>query len=142
MGVMTFSGAVIAPGAGAIADRIGLRSVLALAVLIGGSVVFTLSIAKAGPLLFVAVAILGGTLFSTRSLIMAYIMSVTPAELGGSSIGAIFSLNRLFGILSPLIAGTIADTLGLRFVFYFFGALLFLGAFLTLTLRLEKQEEV
>ena len=97
--------------------------------------VLTLVFAQSGVLLFGIVALLGAELFSTRSLILVYVMKVTPEEMGGSSIGAIFSLNRFFGILSPIIAGAIADTFGLRFVFYFISALLFVGVFLILMMH-------
>jgi len=135
IGVMAFSGALLAPGLGSLADRIGLQVVLSTAIFIAGIVVISLVFAQSGVLLFGIVALLGGGLFSTRSLILVYVMKVTPKEMGGSSIGAIFSLNRFFGILSPIIAGTIADTFGLRFVFYFVSILLFVGVFLILMMH-------
>ena len=140
MGVMTFSGAMLAPGIGNLADKFGVRIVLLIAISAASVVMITLVYAQAGPLLFGAIALLGAGLFSTRSLILVYVMSVTPEEMGGSSIGAVFSLNRLFAIASPIIAGIIADTYGLRFVFYFLSALIFIGMLLTLGIR-QKQDK-
>lgn len=138
MGLLTFAGALIAPGAGALADRIGWWSVLFLGLLTASVATAALVFAQPGLLLFATIALLGVALFSTRSLIFVYVTSVTPEEVGGSSIGAIFSLNRLFGVVSPAIAGLIADTYGLRYVFYFFAALVFMGALLMLEVRRER----
>ena len=138
MGVLTFSGALVAPGAGALADRLGVRKVLLIAISLACLIAFTLVKANSGAMLFVIIALLGGALFSTRSLILVYVLSITPEEMGGSSVGAIFSLNRLFGTISPIIAGIIADTYNLRFVFYYIGALLILGVLLTLGLRRQN----
>ena len=135
MGVLTFSGALVAPGVGALADRVGVRKVLSVAISLACLIALALVSAESGVVLFIIIALLGSALFSTRSLILVYVLSVTPEEMGGSSVGTIFSLNRLFGTISPIIAGLIADTYSLRFVFYFFGALLLLGALLTLGLR-------
>jgi sugar phosphate permease len=97
--------------------------------------IFSLSLARAGLALLVIIGLIGATLFSVRSLIMVYVISAVPTELGGSSVGVIFSLNRLFGILSPIVAGIIGDLYGLRAVFLFLGSLTFIGMLLTLTLR-------
>lgn len=135
MGVLTISGALLAPAAGELADRLGVGTVLTVAIVFATLVVLTIPFAEAGLLLVVTIALLGGAIFSTRSLILVYIISVTPPEIGGSSIGTIFSLNRLFGILSPLVAGYIADTIGLSYVFIWAGFLLMLGLGLTIVLR-------
>ncbi|HZD09965.1 MAG TPA: MFS transporter [Candidatus Binatia bacterium] len=135
MGVLTFSGALAAPVVGVLADRVGVRLVLMVATLLATILIFSLSLARAGLALLVIIGLIGATLFSVRSLIMVYVISAVPTELGGSSVGVIFSLNRLFGILSPIVAGIIGDLYGLRAVFLFLGSLTFIGMLLTLTLR-------
>lgn len=135
MGILTFSGALAAPVVGALADRIGVRLVLMAAMFLATILIIALSSARAGLVLVALISLVGGTLFSIRSLMMVYVISVVPAELGGSSIGVIFSLNGLFGILSPIVAGIIGDLYGLRAVFLFLGSLTFVGMLLTLTLR-------
>lgn len=135
MGILTFSGALAAPFVGTLADRLGLRLVLVVATFLATILIVALSSAQPGLVLVAMISLVGATLFSIRSLMMVYVISVVPAELGGSSIGVIFSLNRLFGILSPIAAGFIGDAYGLRAVFLFIGSLTFVGMLLTLTLR-------
>ena len=142
MGVMTFAGALLAPISGALADRFGLRRILSIAVLVASLVAIAIAFAQPGLLFLGTIALMGGALFSTRSLILVHVMSVTPEGMGGSSIGTIFSLNRFFGILSPIIAGSIADNFGLRFVFYFVSVLLVVGLILTMNLQRRQQAEV
>lgn len=139
MGALTISGALLGPAAGSLADRIGTSIVLTFALSVAAVVVLALPSAEAGPYLWLAIIVLGGAVFSTRSLILVSVINVTPPEIGGSSIGAIFSINRLFGILSPLIAGVIADRFGLGYVFYWMGALLIVGVGLTLLMRRSQK---
>ena len=137
MGILTLSGALLSPLTGVLADRFGFRTVLMVAMLLGSIVIAALSVTRHGILLAAMIAFLGIALFSTRSLIMVYAMNVVPEELGGSSVGAVFSINRMFGILAPLLAGFMADIYGLRIVFYFLGGLVFVGMLLTFALRSE-----
>lgn len=135
MGILTFSGALAAPLVGTLADRFGIQLVLMVAMFLATILIVALSSAQPGLALVATIGMVGATLFSIRSLILAYVISVVPSELGGSSIGVIFSLNRLFGVLSPIVAGLIGDVYGLRAVFLFLGSLTFVGMLLTLTLR-------
>lgn len=137
IGILTISGALLGPATGHLADRVGVRAVLLTAMLLASIVTVALSAARPGILLVAMIAFLGVALFSTRSLILLYVMNVVPEALGGSSVGAVFSLNRLFGILAPLLAGFMADAFGLRAVFYFLGALIFAGMLLTFSLKAE-----
>ena len=138
MGIMTISGALMAPVAGNLSDRFGLRAVLVITICVATVFAVSLAFAEVGFLLYVIIALLGMALFSTRSLLLVFAMSVTPDEMGGSSVGAIFSTNRFFGVFSPIIAGVIADVYGLRPVFYFIGGLLFAGIIMLLLIKPKK----
>ena len=138
IGVMTIAGAIMAPVTGNFSDRFGIRVILITTIAIATVCVVTLAFAESGIMLYIILALLGVALFSTRSLLLVFAMSVTPDEMGGSSVGAIFSTNRLFGVLSPIIAGFIGDTVGLRPVFYFIGSLLFAGVLLLVFMNSKK----
>ena len=135
MGILTFSGALAAPLVGTLADRFGVQLVLMVAMFLATILILALSGAEAGLGLVAMISLVGATLFSIRSLILTYVISVVPSELGGSSVGLIFSLNRLFGVFSPIAAGFIGDLYSLRAVFLFLGSLTFAGMLLTLMLR-------
>jgi predicted MFS family arabinose efflux permease len=69
---------------------------------------------------FVAlVAVLGFFLYALRPVLQAWLLEVTPRNMGGSSIGVLFGAQSLGSSVGPLIGGLIADRFGLGATFYF-----------------------
>src|SRR5207237_7327275 len=71
------------------------------------------------PLFIALVAILGFFLYATRPVIQAWLLDVTPKNMGGSSIGVLFGAQAVGGALGPYFGGMIADRYGLLATFYF-----------------------
>jgi MFS family permease len=138
-GCVTLVGALAAPLVGWMADKVGQQMIL-LGTMLGGTV-FLISLPHVGSeLLLVIVAVMLGLLvFSTRSIFFASAMGVTATDVGGSTIGLMFFLNRGFAAVSPLLAGGLAERFGLAHVFYFFGLTNVLAAVLIRTL--PKRDE-
>ena len=77
-------------------------------------------------LIFVgALAVLGFFLFSLQPVILAWMMDVAPANLGGTTVSALFGIQSLFAGFSPAICGVIADRLGILYAFYFLASTIF-----------------
>ena len=77
----------------------------------------------AGAPLGMTICVLGFSLISLRSIIMAFGLDLTPPDLGGTTIGFIFSFNQIFTGMGPLLAGILSDRLGLSAAFYFMAAM-------------------
>jgi sugar phosphate permease len=77
-----------------------------------------------------ALAVLGFFLFSLQPVILAWMMDVAPANLGGTTVSALFGIQSLFAGFSPAICGFIADRFGILSAFYFLAATIFAANFL------------
>jgi len=133
-GSVTLVGALAAPLVGWMADKAGQQLIL-LATMLGGAVVLVLlPQVRSAPLLVVVTVLLGLGVFSTRSIFFASAMGVTSADVGGSTVGLMFFLNRGFAAVSPLLAGSLAERFGLAYVFYFFAVTNVLAALLIRTM--------
>src|SRR5438128_12252421 len=67
----------------------------------------------------VFIAILGFFLYAIRPVMQAWLLEMTPKNMGGSSIGVLFGAQAVGAALGPWIAGMIADRQGLPATFYF-----------------------
>jgi len=72
-----------------------------------------------------ALAVLGFFLFSLQPVILAWMMDVAPANLGGTTVSALFGIQSLFAGFSPAICGFIADRFGILYAFYFLASTIF-----------------
>jgi len=63
-------------------------------------------------------------------VILAWMMDVAPADLGGTTVSALFGIQSLFAGFSPAICGFIADRVGLLATFYFLACTIFAANFL------------
>ncbi len=121
--LLIFSGSVPEMFSGLLSDRIGRRGVLITGLCLSTACLIFIPFLPAGAPLGVAVSVLGFSLISLRPIIMAFGLDVTPPDLGGTTVGFLFSFNQVFGGLGPLAAGVMADRLGLGSTFFFMAAL-------------------
>lgn len=107
------------PIAGHLSDKSGRRGVVMSS--LGLSVVVLVLMAFAGRSHFfvLLVAALGFFLFAIRSVLQAWLLDNTPDNLGGTSIGVMFALQAVGTAVGPLLAGLLADRIGLIGAFYF-----------------------
>ena len=129
LAVMTFSGSLLEPLSGMVSDRVGRKPVLFTCLFLSALTVWALTLVNGVlvPILFLG--FIGLMHYSLRPIIFAFAMDVTPAEMGASTIGFMFSINQTFSALSPVLIGYLADLYGLRMAFYIFTALTLLAAF-------------
>lgn len=126
------AGFAAAPVAGHLSDRVGRRGVVSASM--GMTAVVLLAMAFAGKsLVFVAlVAVLGFFLYALRPVLQAWLLEVTPKNMGGSSIGVLFGAQSLGSSVSPLVGGLIADRYGLGATFYFLAGTIVIANLLVL----------
>jgi predicted MFS family arabinose efflux permease len=82
-------------------------------------VLIAMGFAGGSPVFIFLTAILGFFLYATRPVIQAWMLDITPKNMGGSSIGVLFGAQALGAALGPWFGGMIADHYGLLATFYF-----------------------
>lgn len=117
--MLQIAGLAAAPVAGHLSDRIGRRTVVTGSMGMTALVLLTMAVAGRSVMFVALVAVLGFFLYALRPVLQAWLLEVTPKNLGGSSIGVLFGAQSLGSSIAPLLAGLIADRYGLGATFYF-----------------------
>ena len=113
------AGFAAAPVAGHLSDRMGRKQILVGSMLSSAVVLVFMALAGGSPVFIALIAVLGFFLYATRPVIQAWLLDVTPKNMGGSSIGVLFGAQAVGGALGPYFGGMIADRYGLLATFYF-----------------------
>ena len=113
------AGFAAAPVAGHMSDRMGRKQILMGSMATSAVVLVFMALAGGSPLFIVLVAVLGFFLYATRPVIQAWMLDITPRNMGGSSIGVLFGAQAVGAALGPWFGGMIADHYGLLATFYF-----------------------
>ena len=113
------AGFAAAPVAGHMSDRMGRKQILMGAMLTSAVILIFMALAGGSPLFIFLVAVLGFFLYATRPVIQAWMLDITPKNMGGSSIGVLFGAQALGAALGPWFGGMIADHYGILATFYF-----------------------
>ena len=113
------AGFAAAPVAGHMSDRMGRKQILVGSMLTSAVVLVFMAVAGASPVFIFLIAVLGFFLYATRPVIQAWMLDMTPKNMGGSSIGVLFGAQALGAALGPWFGGMIADRYGLLAAFYF-----------------------
>lgn len=119
MFALQVAGLVASPVAGHLSDRMGRRSVMMTSMLMTAVVLVFMAVAGRSTAFVFFIAVLGFFLYAIRPVIQAWLLEVTPKNMGGSSIGVLFGAQSLGAAIAPLIGGLIADRWGLSATFYF-----------------------
>lgn len=113
------AGFAAAPVAGHMSDRMGRKQILMGSMLTSAVILVFMALAGGSPLFVFLVAVLGFFLYATRPVIQAWMLDITPKNMGGSSIGVLFGAQAVGAALGPWFGGMIADHYGLLATFYF-----------------------
>jgi len=116
------AGFAAAPVAGHLSDRMGRKQILMGSMLTSAAVLVMMAFAGGSPVFIFLIAVLGFFLYATRPVIQAWMLDVTPKNMGGSSIGVLFGAQAVGAALGPLFGGMVADRYGLLAAFYFLAA--------------------
>lgn len=128
-GVTFILSAVFSPIWGAAADKVGRKPMLLRASLGMAVVIFCMGFAANVPVL-IGLRLLQGVITGYSTACTAMIAAQTDREHAGWALGTLSTANVSGGLLGPMIGGFMAQSFGLRYVFFITGALM-LVAFLT-----------
>jgi len=116
------AGFAAAPVAGHLSDRMGRKQILIGSMVTSAVVLAAMAFVGTSPLFVGLVAVLGFFLYATRPVIQAWLLEMTPKNMGGSSIGVLFGAQAVGAAVGPYLAGVVADRHGLPATFYFLAA--------------------
>lgn len=122
------AGVASSPVLGYLSDRFGRSTVLVPSLLALALGVLGIAIAPDGPLLALSVAWVGAFMFPLMALYLATAMDVVGVQVQATTVSLVFGIGTLFGSLSPLVAGTLADAYGRTSAFYWGAAVALLAA--------------
>ena len=126
-------GIVSGPLFGAMSDRMGRKSIIAVTMAAGAVLPVTMVLGGSGPWMTLSVAAFGLFMFTVNSLTQAAAIDVVEGRgLEGTFIGFMWGSNAFFGFASSLAAGQLAESVSRESVFYFASALFALGFLVSL----------
>lgn len=129
------AGMIGTPIAGSISDRSGRKRVLTAGLFSTSIVLFILAYFRMNWLFITALAFLGFFLYAVRPVIWAWVLDLSPKELGGSMVSFFSGSQSLLSSLSPVICGFIADRWGILTAFYFLAGTVFIANLVVLAVR-------
>jgi MFS family permease len=115
-------GAVAAPAAGLVSDRVGRRPVVLAGIWASTVAIFALTFVTSAPAYIAGVALLGFFMYAVRPVIHGWMMDLSPPELGASVTSLVFGAQAALTTAMPVVGGFLADRFGLLSVFYFLAA--------------------
>ena len=75
-----------------------------------------------------------------RPVIWAWVLDLSPKEVGGSTVSFFSGSQSLLSSVSPLLCGFIADRWGILTAFYFLAGTVFVANLVVLAIREEGKE--
>lgn len=132
-------GTVCAPLIGHASDRWGRKPTICAALLSGGLLIGAIPLFPSGLLLLPVVSFGGMSLFAVGPIIQASGLEHAPRHLWGVAQTFMDVGRSSLSLVFPLIAGAVADSYGLHYTFYLFGAINLLGAATMLAVPQPRQ---
>lgn len=120
LSTLLVAGAISRVGAGALVDRFQHTTVLFVTLVVATLALFALTVLPLGPLsLLILLAIFGGALWGNSPARDTLISDLSPAEREGRTFSYLWTASRIFGAISPVLIGYIADTAGIQNGFWY-----------------------
>jgi MFS transporter, FSR family, fosmidomycin resistance protein len=141
LSVTQTAGMIGTPIAGSISDQNGRKRVLTAGLFSTSIALVVLAYFQLTWLFITGLACLGFFLYAVRPVIWAWVLDLSPRELGGSAVSFFSSSQSLLSSLSPLICGFIADRWGILSAFYFLAGTVFIANLIVLSIREVKRVE-
>lgn len=115
---MHLGGVIVSPIAGTLSDRIGRRPVVMAGLTASTILIVLLPFIPHETVFIAAVSVLGFVLYAVRPVIHSWMMDLAPPEVGASATSLLFGTQAALSVAMPLIGGWVADSYGLKEVFY------------------------
>jgi FSR family fosmidomycin resistance protein-like MFS transporter len=140
LSVTQTAGMIGTPIAGSISDRSGRKRVLTAGLFSTSIALFVLAYFQLTWLFITGLALLGFFLYAVRPVIWAWVLDLSPKELGGSTVSFFSGSQSLLSSLSPVMCGFIADRWGILTAFYFLAGTVLIANLIVLAVREEARE--
>ena len=124
------------PIMGALSDRLGRKAVLVPALAAFGALLVALRFVPTGLPLVVVIIAMGAFLYSLQALFLAAASDLGGPEVQATTASLVYGSTFISSTVSPLLAGMVADTLGIRYAFLYGAAMLMAAAVAMSMLRL------
>jgi MFS transporter, FSR family, fosmidomycin resistance protein len=141
LSVTQTAGMIGTPIAGSISDQNGRKRVLTAGLFSTSIVLVILAYFQFTWLFITGLACLGFFLYAVRPVIWAWVLDLSPKELGGSMVSFFSGSQSLLSSMSPVICGFIADRWGILAAFYFLAGTVFVANLIVLSIREGKRED-
>jgi len=139
LSVTQTAGMIGTPIAGSLSDRSGRKRVLTAGLFSTSVALFVLAYFQLTWLFITGLALLGFFLYAVRPVIWAWVLDLSPKELGGSTVSFFSGSQSLLSSLSPVICGFIADRWGILTAFYFLAGTVLIANLIVLAVREEAR---
>ena len=139
LSVTQTAGMIGTPIAGSLSDRSGRKRVLTAGLFSTSIALFVLAYFQLTWLFITGLALLGFFLYAVRPVIWAWVLDLSPKELGGSTVSFFSGSQSLLSSMSPLICGFIADRWGILTAFYFLAGTVLIANLIVLAVREESR---
>ncbi len=133
-----FLGIFSQPVMGYLSDKVGRKWVIVPSLVMLGVFISMLAWVGPGIGLIAVVLCIGLFAYSLGAIFQAASIDVTDEKTGAMTIALLFASSGLFGLFSPIIAGVISSTYGIRSVFIYGAAMMVLAALIVLVLPLGR----
>lgn len=120
--LLTLLGVFAGPLFGHFSDRMGRRLPMVVGLIVIAVCMTTIGIVGSGPIMLIALGIMGLFLWSVQDVTNATAMDAAPAGREGSVVGMMFSSSLLAGVITPFIMGTAISIADDRRVIFFVAA--------------------
>jgi MFS family permease len=140
LSVIQTAGLVGTPIAGSISDRSGRKRVLSAGLFSTSIALVVLAYFRLNWLFISGLAMLGFFLYAVRPVIWAWVLDLSPKEVGGSTVSFFSGAQSLLSSVSPWLCGLIADRWGILSAFYFLAGTVFVANLLVMAIREEGNE--
>ncbi len=135
------AGMISTPLAGGLSDRSGRKRIISAGLVSTSIVLIILAYFQVTSLFLAVLALLGFFLYAIRPVIWAWVLDLAPKDLGGTTVSFFSGAQSLFGSLSPVLCGFIADRWGILAAFYFLAGTVLLGNFIVLAIPEARKEQ-
>jgi MFS family permease len=112
------AGIASSPLLGFASDRIGRKMTLVPCLALLGASILAVSLASPGFPLAIAVICMGAFMFPLMALFLANAMDIVGEHVQATTVALVYGVGTLFGSLSPIIAGSLADSYGVHSAFH------------------------
>jgi DHA1 family bicyclomycin/chloramphenicol resistance-like MFS transporter len=138
-GLLWAVGIVASPLMGHLSDRLGRKPVLVPALLCSSTLTIILAFFGRGILFTLIIGLLGIFLRSDYALLTAAILDIVGRKVATTMLGVLSFLRFTMAAISPLIAGYLYQTFGMKATLLFVAALFVISAAIFANADLKKQ---